>query len=371
MNKKFLKKILSATVLVCGINFLPANFSAENFQIVSIAHAEMQNYTASDVAMLDFGENDPKIVSKVQNVAKLRAIQAAKDKAGVYLKSYSRTLNGTLTDDEIFTVTNNISEILDVNFEKFYFQAEDVQGKRSDKKGYLYKATVTVKIDNTELLNYMNRDAQEKANLVRQNKNLRLSLLEIDSDFEDLRKNSDNKTPEQIQADLNKIDNEISAAEKISEGNKFAYQKDYRSAISSYNEAMEINPNSTAAKKNVDLLNETPNKYSANDAKYFYNRGVAYFDSANLYHEYYRDALQNFEIVIKLSSDFPKAHEYIKICKEKIAEYGIDMNPPRKKKSTSPGIAKAFENYNPKKKNTLLEDIFDIAVEIAKIRKNK
>ena len=94
MNKKILPKLLIASVLVGGVNFVPAtvNFDAENLQIISVVHAEMQTYEGKDVAMFDFGEDDAEIIETVKNVAKMRAIQAARDKAGVYLKSYSRTV---------------------------------------------------------------------------------------------------------------------------------------------------------------------------------------------------------------------------------------------------------------------------------------
>ena len=55
-----------------------ANIFASN------VHAEMQTYEGKDVAMFDFGEDDAEIINAVKNVAKMRAIQAARDKAGVF-----------------------------------------------------------------------------------------------------------------------------------------------------------------------------------------------------------------------------------------------------------------------------------------------
>lgn len=113
-KKKFLAKLIAASVCLGGINFLSVpNFDTGIFQ-VSTVHAETKNYTASDTAMFDFGEDDEFIINTVKNVAKLRAIQAAKEKAGVYLTSYSKTVNGNLTADDISVVTNNSAELLDV-----------------------------------------------------------------------------------------------------------------------------------------------------------------------------------------------------------------------------------------------------------------
>ena len=68
-------------MLVSEINFLPAvvNFNVENLQIIFVVYAEVQNITASDTAIFDFGEDDSQIVNTVKNVAKMRTIQAAKD----------------------------------------------------------------------------------------------------------------------------------------------------------------------------------------------------------------------------------------------------------------------------------------------------
>ena len=202
--------------------------------------------------MLDFGEDDAKIVNTVKNVARMRAIEAAREKAGVYIKSFSQMSDGVLTRDEISVVTNNISEVLQVNYEKFWFQAEDAKGNLYGKSGYMYKATVTVKIDTDGINEYLSRDSQEKSKLISQNKNLRQSFVETNNNFEELRKNAPNRTSEQRKAEIEKIDREISAEQKIEEGNKLAYQRDYASAISKYNEAIELNPNNSYVKNNIE-----------------------------------------------------------------------------------------------------------------------
>ena len=309
--KKFL---LMLAIIFAG------NFFASNVQ------AEMKTYEGKDVAMLDFGENDSKIVEKVKNVAKMRAITAAREKAGVYLKSFSQILNGNLTDDEIFAVTNNISEILDVNFEKLRFTADEIHGRYKGKEGYLYKATVTVKIDDAEISKYLNRNSQEKEKIILQNKNLHRTIIEIDGEFENLRETVAQKTPEQIQAELQKIDSEISASEKISEGNKFAYQKNYSAAVEKYNEAVEINPDSNAAKKNLESVKEEI--LESSKAKKHYNLGLEYFNSKQ-----YKKALKEFKAVIKIEPKFKKAHEYKELCEQKIKHKSISGFKMKKPKS--------------------------------------
>ena len=80
-------------------------------QIISVAHAEIKNITASNTAMFDFGENDPQITEYIKNVAKMRAIQAAKEQAEIYVKSQTKTVNGVLTDDDMVQAVCKIISI--------------------------------------------------------------------------------------------------------------------------------------------------------------------------------------------------------------------------------------------------------------------
>ena len=173
------------------------NFDAGNIG-ASVAYAEIQNYTAQDTAMFDFGENDEYIVNTVKKTAQRRAIKAAREKAGVYLSSYSQVLNGNLTKNDISVVANSISEVVETTYEKFTFQAQDTQGTLYGKTGIIYRATVTVKIDPDGINEYINRDANEKAKLIKQDKNTQAEFSELNARFEDLKMNAAKKTPKQV-----------------------------------------------------------------------------------------------------------------------------------------------------------------------------
>lgn len=256
MNKKnFFKKLIAAAISAGSLIFVPAilNVDAGNFK-ASVAHAEIQNYTASDTAMFDFGENDEYIVNTVKITAQRRAIKAAREKAGVYLSSYSKVVNGNLTKNDISVVTNSVSEVVETTYEKFTFQAQDAQGKIYGKTGVIYRATVTVKIDPEEINEYINRDANEKAKLIKQDQNIQAEFAELNAKFEDLKMNAAKKTPKQLKSELKKINEEILAEEKIEEGNKFAYQRDYQGALSKYNEAMQLSPKNTHVRKNIETI---------------------------------------------------------------------------------------------------------------------
>ena len=74
-----------------SLTFMPDIYSLQ--MIIPVAHAEVKNYVATDTTMCDFGEDDPEIVKMIQAAAQSRAIQRAKEQAGVYIKSYTKTIN--------------------------------------------------------------------------------------------------------------------------------------------------------------------------------------------------------------------------------------------------------------------------------------
>jgi len=260
VNKKILPKLLFASVLIGGINFVPAviNFTAENLQIVSTAYAAVENVTASGKAIFNFGESDAQIVNTVKNVAKMRAIQAAKEKAGIFVKSSSKTVNGILTDDDISAYTSNNITILDVQYKKIPIQAHDVKGNSTGEIAFMYEATVTANVNIDSLFTYIQRDYKEKSALIQQSKASQENISKINQDFDAL-KNVTNDV-EQIKSKFNQIDVEILAEQKLEEGIKLIYRNNYDDAILKFDDAINLNPNSE---------------------ELYFCRGIAYYKSDN------------------------------------------------------------------------------------------
>ena len=85
MNKKFLAKVLLASVLVSGVNLFPmANIEVDNVQI-SVAYAESKNFAAKDAAMTDVEY----IETQAKEASRLRAIEAVKEKIAAYVRNFS------------------------------------------------------------------------------------------------------------------------------------------------------------------------------------------------------------------------------------------------------------------------------------------
>ena len=219
-KKKFLAKLVLASVLTGGINFLPAVpiFHAGNFQ-VSVAHAEIKTFAAKNTAMTDVES----LTNAAKSTAQERALNLAQKKAETFLKTLSPTLRGRLTDEDISAVVINNFKIVNAPlYRKLYYQAVDENGNDLGRNGEIYEATVTINIDTAALDKYRKLGAQDREKLIKQAQNAQAAFEEIDRDFEELRKNARTKSPKQLQADINKFDAKISKAEKSRKKNQSA-----------------------------------------------------------------------------------------------------------------------------------------------------
>ena len=263
-NKKLFQKLLIASLTIGSLTFIE-NIYFNSFPIISIAHAEIREYTGTDTAMFDFGENDEKIVNTVKSMARLRAELAAKEKAGVYIKSYSKSMNNILSEDEISTITNRIVEVVNVEYKQLPYEAYNVSGKSYGKIGFMYEASVTVKIDNNGISNYLKHDQKDKIKSINQNNALQKSIENNNNEFEVLRKQSETATTEQernnIKSELNKVDKDFLYNQKLEEAGRFIENNNYNGAIGLCNEAMQIKPNAAEAYFMRGIVYDNLNKF--------------------------------------------------------------------------------------------------------------
>ena len=249
-KKKFLAKLVMATVLTGGINFLPAVpiFHAGNLPAVSIAHAEIKTFAAKNTAMTDVES----LTNAAKGTAKERAINLAKKKAETFFKTLSPTLRGRLTDEDIFAlVTNNFQLVAEPQYRKLFYQAVDDNGNDLGKTGEIYEATVTIQIDTAALDKYRKLGAADREKLIKQAQNSQAAFEEINRDFEDLRQNARRKSPKQLQDDIKKFEDKVSNAEKRRKKNKSA-----RSEKISTPTNQPITENKPAPKENKPAVTE-------------------------------------------------------------------------------------------------------------------
>ena len=95
-----LKKAIGVLLMGAGLSYLP------------VAHAEIMTYEGTgEYIMSDFETPD---VAKQR--AKVRAEQHAVEQAGVYVKSYTKTVNHMVEADEVTTIANTIIKIIDEKY---------------------------------------------------------------------------------------------------------------------------------------------------------------------------------------------------------------------------------------------------------------
>ena len=116
-----LRKFLAAFLLGSLISTSPVN-------------AEVRNYDGvGEYIMSDFETPD---VAKQR--AMLYAERNAQEKAGVYIKSYSKSSNFELVADEIETMTSGILKVISVDYKVIPME---------EYGGIMYRATVLASID--------------------------------------------------------------------------------------------------------------------------------------------------------------------------------------------------------------------------------
>ena len=79
----------------------------------STAHAEIKTYEGiGEYVMSEFEALD---IAKQR--AKQKAERNAQEKAGVYVSSYTKVKDSSVTEDEIITITSGIMNVINVDYE--------------------------------------------------------------------------------------------------------------------------------------------------------------------------------------------------------------------------------------------------------------
>ena len=209
-----------------------------------------------------------------------KAVKKAKKEAGIYLRTYSRSVNSELTDDEIIAITSNSYKIVG----EPKYTREIV--KHSDETSIIvWKVNVDVQVDDSEIQSWLKRDDKEKSTIIAQTREANKDSDENERKIEDLRKKYNRATSQNeknsIRKQMDIADRIFSAQQKLEEGNKSYYNKDYNSAIKLYNEALEFG------------------EY----ANVYYNIGTCYLNLRD-----YNSAIQSFEKAILLNPNFGMAY---------------------------------------------------------------
>lgn len=173
------------------------------------------------------------------------AKRAAAEKAGVYLQSYSKTVDMQLDYDEIRTVAAQLLKILD----------EKISSKSLEDGVLEITVTIQALVDenNDEVLKAMMADKRSLEDAAERYKKLQEEYDALKSQMERLKqgyKSADESQKAQIKNSVAQNNKFFEAFLALEEGNNSYFSKNFQQAISAYNRALEINPNYADAYNN-------------------------------------------------------------------------------------------------------------------------
>ena len=208
-------------------------FAVAFFMVSSIACAEIMTYEGTgEYVMSDFETPD---IAKQR--AKVRAEQNAAEQAGVYVQSYTRTVNSIVATDEVTAIANTIIKIVD---EKYTIIPSNESGG-----SFLVKVKIKANVDSTNIDAWLKNEHQQNILLVEQNKKLWEEREEQNREIKKLREKIKNTTNDQEKRPLEKAfineDRKFLSLQKSEKGDRFFVEKKYSEAINMYSEAIGLN----------------------------------------------------------------------------------------------------------------------------------
>ncbi|MBR2775377.1 MAG: tetratricopeptide repeat protein [Selenomonadaceae bacterium] len=223
-----MKKFLAAMLLSSLIGASPVS-------------AEVRNYDGvGEYIMSDFETPD---VAKQR--AKLYAERNAQEKAGVYIKSYSKMSNFELVTDEVESMTSGILKVISVDYKVI---------PMDEYGGIMYRATVLASIDTDNVDEWIAKGVAERESLVEKNLELQRQLDEQQRLIEQLKTEAKQKTSpdnqERLQQAFSEADKIFMSNVQLEEGNRFVLINSdwaYDKALACWTEAIELNPNNALA----------------------------------------------------------------------------------------------------------------------------
>ena len=224
MRRKILKTIIAA--ITAGNLFLPVGVNAEIKSYDGVGEYIMSDFETPDVA---------------KQRAKVYAERNAQEKAGVYIKSYTKTENLQLVDDEIVTMTSGILKVDKVEYKIVPME---------EYGGIMYRATILASIDTDKVDEWIAQSVSERENLVQKNLELQKQLDEQEKIIERLKaeaaKKNSPESEEKLKSEFETADKIFLSNVKLQEGDRLNLviaDWAYDAAVKCWTEAIELNPN--------------------------------------------------------------------------------------------------------------------------------
>ena len=288
-------KIFSLTILIFAVSF-------------QVSYAKQEIIEASGKYVMDLKVDETFATGTAR--AREEAKRAATEKAGVYLQSYSKTINLELDYDEVKTVAAQLLKIQD----------EQISSKSLEDG--LLEITVTIKAlvdtNDEERLKTIMQDKNNLEEATEKYKNLQLEYDNLKKQMEQLKQQYTPSNAAEIKKAVAQNNKYFDALLELEQGNNFYFQKDFQSAIQAYNRAINLNPNFAEA---------------------FNNRGNSYLQLQN-----YSQAAQDLQIAANLNKFDARIHNNLGSAYLLQNQYDAAINEYTQAINLNPNLFTAYYN---------------------------
>lgn len=287
--------------------------------IFSTVCAKVETYEGTDEYYVLGAVED---INVARSRARERALRDAREKAGVYIHTFSKMVNTNMVEDEILSIASGVLRVIETTDEIIQLTNMD---------GYLIRATVRADIDTSNVEKFLQKDAEEMARIVSNEKVMRLQEEQEENKIETLKKEyrqaGSTEEKKSIAQQIVEEDKVFLSNLKLREGNKFRDEGDHKSAEKFFSEAIELNPENALA---------------------WHNRGWAYIEQKK-----YKQAITDFNKALELSPNWELAYfgrgwtyNQMKEYATAIKEYDrvIEINPKYAIAWNNRGAAKSWLN---------------------------
>ena len=209
------------------------------------AWAETQTYTGVGKCAM----GDLVTTAQAKNYAREKALQNAKEQAGVYISTYSRTTNAKLAANEITAITNTITEV--VGEVKYTQQPGEIYGEPV----ILHTATLTAKVDTDGIQKWLKQSDSEKASMISQSekndREARESLEKIENLSRDYSKAGSEQEKEKIRSEFDEADRKLRLVQMNREALELEYKGDHAGAIQILRQVTKLDPDAATPWNNL------------------------------------------------------------------------------------------------------------------------
>lgn len=288
------------------------------------------------------GEGETPAVAKER--ALMNAIRAAAENTAVYIESYSKDNNLTLTKDEASVLARAVVEVTDKHYEEF----------KSASGGICFRVTISARVssDNLNLLRSRMQDKLADEEL----KQLQASYDESQRELEQLKRKlagavGDDKR--NIEKSIAANEQRFTAAQWFERGyNLMAKEKNCQAAIMAFSEAIALNPLSASAYTNRGSAYAALRQHEAAFADYtkaieldpqntraYYNRGNLFY-----YLMQYKLAIVDYDKAIAIDPQYEHAYNNRGLAYYDSKQYQLAMADFDKALELDPQDSRGFFN---------------------------